>query len=91
MHLRRRCEMYQFATYFCSGGPTQSLVGGVYASINKEYVIGVNRNCYRLLGEPAAVYLYFSREKEPIAAEGFLILDLSNTITIRKQRHKRKA
>lgn len=122
------------------GGPTQSPKGRVYVSINKERVIGLNRNCYNLLGQPPAVFLHFSRKGHTIAIEplqsarvpdafpvkpktsvgwrinalpfcrffgirietterfvepqitekGLLLLDLSNTITIRQQRHKRK-
>ena len=122
------------------GGPTQSPNGRVYVSINKESVIGLNRNCYNLLGQPASVYLYYSRKDQPIAIapltsarepdsfpvkpktsvgwrinalpfcrffgirtetterfvspevapDGKLLLDLSNTITIRQERHKRR-
>ena len=51
------------------GGPTQSPHDRVYVTINKENVIGINANCYRLLGKPPAVYLYYSRPDNVIAIE----------------------
>lgn len=51
------------------GGPTQAPTERIYVTINKENVIGLNANCYRLLGKPPAVYLYFSRAKDIIAVE----------------------
>jgi len=51
------------------GGPTQSTSERLYVTINKENVIGLNNNCYQILGKPPAVYLYFSRVKDVIAVE----------------------
>ena len=51
------------------GGPTLAAADRVYVTINKENVIGINANCYRLLGKPPAVNLYFSRSQDIIAIE----------------------
>lgn len=51
------------------GGPTQSPLDRIHVTVNKENVIGINANCYRLLGKPPAVYLYFSRTRDVIAIE----------------------
>lgn len=51
------------------GGPTPSPHHRLHVTINKEYVIGLNENCYRLLGKPAAAYLHFSRTRDTIAIE----------------------
>jgi len=51
------------------GGPTQPTQERVYASISPQNVITVNSNCYRLLGKPPAVYLYFSRADDMIAIQ----------------------
>ncbi|MCA1590368.1 MAG: hypothetical protein LC734_08280 [Acidobacteria bacterium] len=51
------------------GGPTQSMHDRLHVTINKENVIGLNQNCYRMLGKPPAVYLYYSRAKDIIAIE----------------------
>lgn len=121
------------------GGPTQDPAQRIHVTINKDNVIGLNRNCYHLLGKPPAVYLYFSRGKDVIAIEptpnarsseafpvkvrnladwrinaapfckhfgiridsterfispdirdGKLILKLSETVTVRQNRRKRK-
>ena len=52
-----------------TGGPTQSPSDRLHVTINKENVIGLNGNCYRLLGKPHSVFLYFSRNKDTIAVE----------------------
>lgn len=51
------------------GGPTQSPSDRVYISINKANVITLNEKCYKLLGTPPAVYLFFSRADDTIAIE----------------------
>jgi len=51
------------------GGPTQSVHERMHITINKENVIGLNANCYRMLGKPSAVYLYYSRKNDIIAIE----------------------
>jgi hypothetical protein len=51
------------------GGPTPSTQHRLHVTINKEFVIGINENCYRLLGKPAAAYLHFSRKRASIAVE----------------------
>jgi len=51
------------------GGPTQSTHDRLHITINRENVIGLNDNCYRLLGRPVAANLYFSRKRDIIAIE----------------------
>lgn len=51
------------------GGPTPSPHDRLYVTINAQNVIGLNANCYRLLGKPPAVYLYYSRAKDTIVIE----------------------
>jgi len=51
------------------GGPTLAPSDRIYVTINKENVIGINQNCYRMLGKPPAVFLYFSRTRDVIAIE----------------------
>ena len=51
------------------GGPTQSMHDRIHVTINAQNVIGLNNNCYKQLGKPPAVYLYFSREDDLIAIE----------------------
>jgi len=51
------------------GGPTQSKQERVYVTIDKRFVISINRNLYRLLGKPSAVYLHYSRKSDLIAVE----------------------
>lgn len=51
------------------GGPTESMAERIHVTINKEYVIGINEKCYRVLGKPPAVYLYYSRATNVIAVE----------------------
>ena len=46
------------------GGPTLAPSDRIYVTINKENVIGINQNCYRMLGKPPAVFLYFSRTRD---------------------------
>lgn len=62
MHIDRDFERFR-------GGPTQAMADRLHVTINKESVIGLNQNCYRLLGKPPAVYLYFSRARDIIAIE----------------------
>ena len=51
------------------GGPTRSTHERIYVSINKANLIAMNNNCYRMLGKPPAVNLYFSRADDIIAIE----------------------
>ena len=51
------------------GGPTQSMHDRIHVTINAQNVIGINNNCYKRLGKPPAVYLWFSREDDLIAIE----------------------
>lgn len=62
VHMKGRLEKF-------TGGPTQSTHDRIYVSINAANVIGLNNNCYKMLGRPPAVYLYFSREDDLIAIE----------------------
>jgi hypothetical protein len=51
------------------GGPTRSADERVYVSLSKANLLVFNNNCYKLLGKPTAVYLYFSRSDDMIAVE----------------------
>src|SRR5688572_1261922 len=51
------------------GGPTPRKDDRVYVTIDKRYVISLNKNLYQLLGKPAAVYLHYSRMNDVIAVE----------------------
>src|SRR5436190_9628858 len=51
------------------GGPTQSKHDRMYVTIDKRFVIGLNKNLYRLLGKPTAAYLHYSRMNDVIAIE----------------------
>lgn len=51
------------------GGPTPSIQDRIHVTINRGAVIRLNDNCYRLLGRPPAVYLYYSKEDSAIALE----------------------
>ncbi len=51
------------------GGPTQSLYDRLYVSLNPTHRLIFNNNCYRKLGKPPAVYLFFNREEDKIVIE----------------------
>jgi hypothetical protein len=51
------------------GGPTPSSRERIHVTINKGGLIRLNENCYRRLGKPEAVYLYYSKEDGVIALE----------------------
>ena len=51
------------------GGPTQPTHNRIHVTINKEFVIGLSQNCYKLLGKPPAVYLHYNREEHIIGIE----------------------
>jgi hypothetical protein len=65
------------------GGPTKSMHDRIHVTINKEMVIGINGNCYRLLGQPPAVYLYFSRVRDIIAVEPVRSLNLPEAFPVK--------
>ena len=50
-------------------GPTPSPRERMHVTINKGGSIRLNENCYRRLGKPDAVYLYYSKEDQVIALE----------------------
>lgn len=50
-------------------GPTLSTHDRLHVTINRGGLIRLNENCYRLLGKPPAVYLYYSPEDSVIALE----------------------
>lgn len=52
-----------------TAGPTPSAHDRLHVTINSGGMIRLNINCWRLIGKPAAVYLYFSREDSVIAIE----------------------
>lgn len=51
------------------GGPTVSTQEQIHVSIGKRGLLYMNRNAHRVLGRPAAVYLYFNRAKDSIAVQ----------------------
>ena len=51
------------------GGPTLPPQAFLYVSITKQNLIGMNAFCYRELGKPPAVNLYFSRARDVIMIE----------------------
>jgi len=52
-----------------NGGPTKPPNERIHVTINRRNTILMNQNCYRLIGKPYAVYLYYSRVKDVIAVE----------------------
>lgn len=50
-------------------GPTLSTHDRLHVTINRGGLIRLNENCYRLLGKPPAVYLYYSTDDSVIALE----------------------
>ena len=50
-----------------TGGPNVPNNERIHVTINKMGVIYLNRNCHRMLGQPAAVHLFFNRIKDRIA------------------------
>ncbi len=69
------------------GGPTQPAADRIHVTINKENVIGLNANCYRLLGNPPAVYLYFSRVQDVIAIEPVHSFRLPEAFPVKLKTH----
>ena len=67
------------------GGPTLAAADRVYVTINKENVIGINANCYRLLGKPPAVNLYFSSSRDVIAIEPVQSAHLPEAFPVRQK------
>lgn len=51
------------------GGPTIASSKRLHITVGKRGLLYMNANAHRLLGRPAAVYLYFNREKDQIALE----------------------
>lgn len=51
------------------GGPTPPPNVRLNVTIDKNSVIRINRVCYRKLGNPTAVYLYYGREECVIGIE----------------------
>jgi len=51
------------------GGPVVSTRERMHVTLSPLGVIYLNRNTHRLLGNPAAVALYYSRDRETIAIE----------------------
>jgi hypothetical protein len=52
-----------------SGGPTKPPAERVHVTLSYKGRILLNRNAYRLLREPEAVFLYFNRTNDTIAIE----------------------
>lgn len=51
------------------GGPTPSPHNRLHVTINPQYVIGLNKKCYEMLGKPPAVYLHYNRDEHIIGIE----------------------
>lgn len=62
MILGREYERFQ-------GGPTRPPRDRIHVSLQSGRKIYINLNTYRQLGEPEAVFLYYSRERDEIAIE----------------------
>jgi len=67
------------------GGPTQSMHDRLHVTINKENVIGMNENCYRLLGKPLAANLFFSRTRDIIAIEPLQTPRLATAFPVKRK------
>lgn len=65
------------------GGPTPSTGERIHVTINRAGTIRLNRNCYRLLGKPPAVYLYYSKEDSVIALEPVQTARLATAFPVR--------
>lgn len=52
-----------------TGGPTPATRDRMHVTLSALGVIYLNQNTHRLLGNPAAVALYYSRDKDTIAIE----------------------
>jgi len=52
-----------------NGGPVLSTRERMHVTLSELGVIYMNRNAYRLFGNPAAVSFYYSRERDTIAIE----------------------
>lgn len=51
------------------GGPVVASQNRMHVTLNPKGIIYMNSNAYRILGKPAAVALYYNREKDDIAIE----------------------
>lgn len=51
------------------GGPTEALQNRIYVTLSKTRHILLNRNAYEKFGCPAAVRLYYSRQRDCIGVE----------------------
>ena len=69
------------------GGPTQPPQGHLYVSITRQNMIGMNAFCYRELGKPPAVNLYFSRARDIIMIEPVPSANLPEAFPVRQKTH----
>jgi hypothetical protein len=51
------------------GGPVVASQNRMHVTLNPKGIIYMNNNAYRILGKPAAVALYYNRERDDIAIE----------------------
>ena len=51
------------------GGPTAPTETRMHAAISPQGQIFINKNLYRVIGRPEAVYIYFNRGRQQIALE----------------------
>ena len=51
------------------GGPTAPRETRLRAAITRQGLIEINKNLFRVIGKPEAVYLYFNRARKQIALE----------------------
>ena len=83
LHGAKKIMEREFEKYL--GGPTLDPIDRMHATINKENVIGLNANLYRLLGNPPGVYLHFSRTRDIIVIEPVTSLRLPAAFPVKKK------
>jgi hypothetical protein len=56
------------------GGPTPPRGTAIRVTIDRQNVITFNANCYRLMGKPPAVELYFNRQLDTIVLKSASVM-----------------
>ena len=69
------------------GGPTLPPQGHLYVSITRQNMIGMIAFCYRELGKPPAVNLYFSLARDIIMIEPVPSANLPEAFPVRQKTH----
>ncbi len=68
------------------GGPTEDLKVRVHVSLAPNGRMILNRKTYKLIGQPPAVYLYYSRVTDTIAVEPVLSPQLAEALPVLQQK-----